>query len=299
MVDPIDNVVGQAQQGSVAAIIQLLNEKLTDSGVRTRAVFADGVLQLLCEAAQVEQLEQKYLVRRIRQILESIAPRNVRRVNINSRIVDEQQLLWLEEITHDRTTLLWSEEIILSQPSFFQQLQRDLIRRKTEKNKPTFPKTASSRHPNIRKQNLRSPAVLGKAGLGLVALLVLWGGYSWFSGKNLSQQIPAQTTNSVISAPATSPNSPASPATSKTVYTPASDDPFAAAVRIANQASTMGQTATTSTQWLDLAAKWQRAADLMSEVPQNHNRYQEAQIRTKLYKKYSEAAQRQAQSKSS
>jgi hypothetical protein len=50
MADRINDIIWQARQGSVAAIIQVLNESLVLSGVRTRAVFADGVLQLLCEA---------------------------------------------------------------------------------------------------------------------------------------------------------------------------------------------------------------------------------------------------------
>jgi hypothetical protein len=70
MRDPMDDIARQAHQGSVAAIIQTLNEQLSDAGVRTRAVFADGVLQLLCEAASKEQLEQSVLVVKIRQILE-------------------------------------------------------------------------------------------------------------------------------------------------------------------------------------------------------------------------------------
>ncbi|HAJ60521.1 MAG TPA: hypothetical protein DCP31_15680, partial [Cyanobacteria bacterium UBA8543] len=64
------------------------------------------------------QLEQSVRVAQIRQILEDIAPRNIRRVRINSRIVREQQLLWLEEITRDpEHQLLWSEEIILTKPN--------------------------------------------------------------------------------------------------------------------------------------------------------------------------------------
>jgi hypothetical protein len=51
MRDPMDDIAQQARQGSVAAIIQTLNEQLVDVGIRTRAVLADGILQLLCEAA--------------------------------------------------------------------------------------------------------------------------------------------------------------------------------------------------------------------------------------------------------
>jgi hypothetical protein len=101
MADRINDIIWQARQGSVAAIIQVLNENLVLSGVRTRAVFADGVLELLCEAATLEQLEQSILVPKIQEMLESLTPRHIRRVNVNSRIVREEQLLWLEEIHRD------------------------------------------------------------------------------------------------------------------------------------------------------------------------------------------------------
>ncbi|NEP42216.1 MAG: hypothetical protein F6K35_24555, partial [Okeania sp. SIO2H7] len=121
MVQPVDDIFVQASLGSVAAIIQVLNERLADCGVRTRAVFVDGLLNLLCEAPTPEQLEQSALVDRVRQILQEISPRNINRVRINSRIVREQQLLWLEEVNRDRKNqLLWSEDITLTKPNFFQ-----------------------------------------------------------------------------------------------------------------------------------------------------------------------------------
>ena len=58
----VNDVFGQAQEGSVAAIIQILNERLADNGIRTRAVFIDNVLQLLCEAPTNEQLEKSVVV---------------------------------------------------------------------------------------------------------------------------------------------------------------------------------------------------------------------------------------------
>ncbi len=115
MVDIINDIAWQTRQGSVAAIIQLLNEKLVISGLRHIAIVADGVLQLLCEAATEEQLDQSTLVQEVQQILDSTVLGNIRTVNINSRIVREEQLLWLEEINHDRPSqLLWSQEITLS-----------------------------------------------------------------------------------------------------------------------------------------------------------------------------------------
>ena len=297
MVDRINDIVWQAHQGSVAAIIQLLNEKLAKSGVRTRAIFSDGVLQLLCEAARVEQLEQSPLVEQIQQILDSIAPRHIRLVNINSRIVREQQLLWLKEIDSDRENqLLWSQQITLIQPNILKQLIKDFTEAQAELGKPNFPKAPVSRplvlinkekHENKPKKKILVAA-------GLCSLLLLgWVFYAQLGNKlkNLMQLETSKslTTENINDNKAQTPSSALNNSLSE-----ASDDPFAISVRIANQASASGKIATTSTQWLEIAAKWQRASDLMGTVPQNHSRYQEAKIRTQLYKKYSEAAQKEA-----
>ncbi|AFY49566.1 hypothetical protein Nos7524_3786 [Nostoc sp. PCC 7524] len=281
MVDRINDIAWQAHQGSVAAIIQVLNEKLTQSGVRIRAVFADGVLQLLCEAAKVEQLEQSSLVEQIQQVLESIAPRNIRRVNINSRIVREQQLLWLTEIERDRENqLLWSQEITLPQPNIVKQIITDLQASQAE-GQLNLPEFSSLTNKDKLK---KTPKLRWQSALGLCLLLTLgWIVYTQF-GAQLKNAVQLENTDSS----ATANTNQTQPAADQ------SDDPFAAAVRIANQASAAGKTATSSTQWLELAAMWQRASDLMAAVPPEHSRYQEATIRTQLYKKYSETAQKEA-----
>ena len=119
--NPATETFGQARQGSVAAIIQVLNEQLSTLGIRTRAVVADGMLQLLCEAASPEQLTKDTVVERVRTELETISPQRIKKVKINSRIVREDQLLWLEEINRDpENALLWSEVITLKRPFFCQ-----------------------------------------------------------------------------------------------------------------------------------------------------------------------------------
>ena len=112
--NPANDIRKQAHQGSVTAIIQVLNQNLVDVGVRTRAVFEGGVLQILCEADTPSQLSEATLPDRVKTILEDVSPRGVRRVNINSRIVREQQLLWLDEINRDPAKLLWSKEVNLT-----------------------------------------------------------------------------------------------------------------------------------------------------------------------------------------
>lgn len=298
MVDRINDIAWQAHQGSVAAIIQLLNEKLASSGVRTRAIFDDGVLQLLCEAHAVDKLEQSTLVKQIQQILESIAPRNIYRVNINSRIVREQQLLWLEEISRDcENQLLWSQEIALVKPNIFRQLIQDFKERTTEKGKTNLPKPQSSRLAVVNYNNRTKSSPVGgmlKAASFCMFFLSLGVAAYALLGDKLKNPIQPETLNSLAPLTTNQQTQQAPPTTSPSASS-GKVDPFAAAVRIANQASTTGKTATTSAQWLDLAARWQRASQLMSSVPPSHSRYQEAQIRTKLYRQYSEAAQKEAQ----
>ncbi|MBK1988775.1 hypothetical protein A0J48_014720 [Sphaerospermopsis aphanizomenoides BCCUSP55] len=296
MVDRINDIAWQARQGSVAAIIQLLNEKLVMSGVRTRAIFADGVLQLLCEAATVEQLDQSTLVQEIQQTLDATAPRNIRKVNINCRIVKEEQLLWLEEINRDRTNqLLWSQEITLSQPGMIKRLIQDVIAVYTETGKPILPKSQPLLTKKYRHKISAKKTII--AATGLCTIVVLFGKADSRLGKTIKNLIPLdispslQTTNQI--------QSPASSLNAQKSLSSPTNDLFADAVRLANQATAAGKIATTSTQWLELAARWQRASDLMSQVSPEHSRYQEAQIRAKLYKEYSQAAQQEAQKRKS
>lgn len=274
----MDDIARQARQGSVAAIIQTLNEQLADVGVRTRAVFADGVLQLLCEAASKEQLEPSVLIAQIRQILEGIAPRNIRRVRINSRIVREQQLLWLEEIMRDpEDQLLWSEEIILAKPNLFKRIAQGIKDQQTVPRKtPSFTNASSHNH---RHNKRYQRGILNGVGLTLLLIVGGWFLYDWL-GSKVDVKITTQSPNSTG-------ESSLAPASSTT-------DPFVEAVRLAEQASVAGQTVKTSAQWLDLAAKWERASDLMGAVKPNDQRYKMAQDRMKLYRKNSEAAQKQA-----
>lgn len=295
MTNPANDIVKQAKQGSVAAIIQVLNDKLADSGVRTRAIFADGILQLLCEAATTEQLESSTLIERVRQILEAIAPRNIRRVNINSRIVREQQLLWLEEISRDpENQLLWSKEITLKKPGLLKQLT-DEWRSRRDDLAYSVPSQASPRQ--IREQRQFRRGITGGA---LVSCLVLAGGWWIYSRLSPTPNPSAPDTvakaSSSTTDPAASPVS--SPSASDPNLTPANTtDPFAKAVTLAMQASDAGQGAKSSAEWLSLAARWQEASDWMARVPSSDNRYQLAQDRVVQYREKSEVALQEARRK--
>lgn len=342
--NPASETFGQARQGSVAAIIQILNERLSDSGIRTRAVVAEGMLQILCEAPSTDQLEKTTVVDRVRQILENISPQHIKKVNINSRIVKEEQLLWLEEISRDpENSLLWSEVITLKRPFFVKRWIRD------RNLKPAGPVLRDISAPEPQSGNLPGKLIGGIA----VTILIL--GTAWLFREEIgsvaqSGDIPpvdigenavpnadglpplpneantepaadagersADTTppvaNNLTAQPATPSNT--TPNTPTTAETPANDseaatatepaptanssgataDAFAEAVRIANQASTDGLTAATTAEWLDLAARWQRASDLMAQIPEGSEQYDQASERVQSYADNSQTALQKA-----
>lgn len=279
MIDPIDDIEYQARQGSVSAIIQVLNERLADAGVRTRAVLDHGVLQLLCEAETLEQLEQQSLVEDVRYILERLSPSGIRRVNINSRIVREQQLLWLEDIQRDpKKQLLWSQEITLPKPNPLQRLVENWrYNRMLDMTKPAAQSPSEARE---KKQFWRG-ILVGGLSLGVLALLVGWALADWLG---ISLPKPLEQ----VAAPASPDVDSPSPAPAPT------PDPFAQAVRLAESAVRDGQTAQTSADWLELASRWQRASDLMAQVPATDSRYTTAQNRVALYQENSNAALQRA-----
>ncbi|MEM8502878.1 MAG: hypothetical protein AAF716_06965 [Cyanobacteria bacterium P01_D01_bin.1] len=307
MSTPATETFGQARQGSVAAIIQVLNERLADSGIRTRAVVDSGMLQLLCEAASPERLEKTAVVEKVRQILENISPHHIKRVKINSRIVKEEQLLWLEEINKDpENALLWSEIITLNQPFFIQRWMRD---RQVKPAGPLFRDITESES----EQDGFSAKLLG--GIGIITLILATG---WIFREDISEIQQAQTDladpDEQVISPIDLPPLPAEdraadttlPVTASAADTlgtsQASDDEsasesagesteaFAEAVRIAEQASADGKTAATAAEWLDLAARWQKAADLMDQVPPGNEQHTIAKDRVAAYSENSQTA---------
>ncbi|GAP98513.1 hypothetical protein [Leptolyngbya sp. NIES-2104] len=272
IVNAVNDIYKQAHQGSVAAIIQILNDKLSESGVRTRAIFANGVLQLLCEAATPDQLDRATLTERIRKILESISPRNIRRVNINSRIVREQQLLWFEEINRDPDgQLLWAEEISLRRPNFVKGMIEDW--RETFSERDDIPKTLSPQA--VREKRQFTKGILGGVVISAAVLAAGWGVYAWNQGKLFAgEQNQTQAT--------------AQPQWKETIKQ--DGDSFATAVRVAERAAKSGREAKTPTQWQEVADMWGTASRLMSEVPNSHPRADVAKNRMAAYRKNQEIA---------
>ena len=291
MTNPIDDIARQARQGSVASIIQILNDELAQVGVRARAVFAEGVLQLLCEAATPQLLEQSSLVDRVQEILEGISPHNIGRVNINSRLVREHQLLWLEEISRDpQNQLLWSQEIKLRKPNLFKRLATAHDERQAQAGKRALPRMAVPRSMQEPRQFQRG--IVG--GISLTVLL-LAAVAAIYKGLNSQELNSTQATTQAVANAAPSEAKPALKISKETVNSAV--DSFAQAVRVAEQAANDSKTAQSREDWLVVAAKWQQASDLMAAVPSKHPRYTTALNRTALYRQNSDKAQQEAQNK--
>ena len=280
VMNPANDIRKQAHQGSVTAIIQVLNQDLSDVGVRTRAVFDGGVLQLLCEADTPSQLSEATLPDRVKTILESVAPRGVRRVNVNSRIVREQQLLWLDEINRDPAKLLWSREINLTRPNFFKTILEDV--QESFAPNPDAILGLSPRQQREKRQFWRG--ILGGVGATIALLGGGWVLYQLLQGQSNTATAPMSVASPINSAP-NKPTSPSTPA-EKTTEKPAekSIDPFPTAVRLAEETATAGGKAQSSDDWKVIAEKWEKASELMSQVPPTDKNYAIAQDRTTRYK---------------
>lgn len=290
--NPVNDIFRQAHQGSVAAIIQVLNDRLTSTGVRTRAIFAHGVLQLLCEASTPDQLDRETLPDQIRRILESISPRNIRRVNINSRIVREQQLLWLEEINRDPDgQLLWSQEIVLRRPNPLKAVFEDL--RETFSDRDDIPRSLSPQA--IREKRQFTKGILGGVVISAAILATGWGVYS-MNGRALTNPLA----NSLVSPQAeTASPEPALAVKTQPVGAEGSGwrqqvnlkgDAFTVAVRIAERAAVDARSAKQPEQWRSISEMWGEASKLMASVPQTHPRHGIAKDRTSAYQKNQQAA---------
>jgi hypothetical protein len=290
-IDPSDDIFQQAASGSVAAIVQVLNQRLADRGVRTRAMVDAGWLQLLCESVQRSALDRDTLINQVRDILEDIDPAKIRRVQINSRLAREQQLLWLDDIRRQPKQLLWSEPIHLRRSN---PLRRFWKSRDQSHQRRTMPIVRS--RPSLP---TRRTSGMGR-GIAIGVVLALLAGFAYRqwspsltglssgsgSGSGVIDDAPATS-------PATSPQNPTNETLAKTKTIPIAD-PFAAAVTIATQAAIDGQTATSASEWLDISARWQRAAELMEQLPADDGRYNTAIERAALYRNNSAIAQQRA-----
>jgi hypothetical protein len=260
VVQPVSDLLQQAHHGSVSAIIQILNDRLTDDGVRTRAVFEQGILQLLCEAATPAQLDQSFLVEKVITILEHVSPRKIRRVSINARLIQEQQLLWLEAIRKDPARqLLWSQEIQLSRPYLIKYWLQDVKQAMLGVGGQRRIARADSTHQSPHHLSFQRGIV---SGVVVTVLLGILGGAGYL--------VWHRTTKPIGQVAQERP--------------PTQRDAFAQAVRLAEAAAGAAQSAKTPQEWQAIGLKWNQASQLMAQVPPTDARYKTAQDRTVRYR---------------
>ena len=267
------DVFDQARSGSITAIIQIFNDRLAGIGVRARAMDEGGRLQLLCEASQEGPLAEELLAPQVQQILNEISPWGIGRVKVYSRLVQEQKLLWLKEVKENPDELLWTKEFKLNPPPLLRRMWGDWVRNQEKKKERSLKRIrdGGKRELNFNWAILASLFAAGAA--GTVAL----GSFFLLSGREL----PVLFSNK-------------DEAAEEKAVKNQDDDPFAEAVRIAEQAGKDGKTASSSAEWLDLAARWQKASDYMAQVGEDDERYAAANERVTSYKENSDAALKKA-----
>lgn len=270
MSNSMNDINKQAHKGRIAAIIEILNQEMTDLGVTNRAIYINNILQLLCEAKNAESLEKSIVVSKVRGILESISPHNIRRVHINSRIRQEKQLLWLEDITQDpENQLLWSEEIILKKPNIFYKIPGSNPRDSAIESLSNQPKSSQIQ------QNLIWA-------IAVTVVLILMGFLLYNALQfQLLESLQSQSQNDIKSSP-------------QPPEILSSAQQFSRGVKIAEEAASEGKFADTRQEWLEIAQKWQQAADSMEVVSPDFERYATAQNRAALYRRNQEQAQQEA-----
>jgi capsular exopolysaccharide synthesis family protein len=129
-------------------------------------------------------------------------------------------------------------------------------------------------------------------GLGFVGLVLALG---W----NTYQRLLQTPAPAPVESPTTSPTpAPAEPDGTSPSPAPADsvDDPFAAAVRMAEEATAAGQTATTPEDWQAVQEQWLQAAELMEQVATTDDQFATAQDRVILYELNAEYARQKAES---
>ncbi|MDT9277483.1 MAG: hypothetical protein P5680_23365 [Limnospira sp. PMC 737.11] len=270
MMDAINDLIKQAHQGSVVAIVEVLNYYLAESKVIIRAVFVGGILQLLCEGKQAEYLDKSYLVREIKDVLETIAPRKIRRVSIHSRVFNQHQLLWLEDILDSPDSeLLWSENITIKKPHIWAGLPGHTSGGLID----SYPSQEL-----VQKQQSSRGILIALISIIVLLIVGVFAFYQWMS------LAVTQLFNSDYTSVKPTPN--------QTISDDVLSDEelFKQAVQLAENAVSLGRDAMTDREWLEIAKKWRAAADLMAAVSPSYPRYATAQNRVALYRRNQEIA---------
>ncbi|MGL5080554.1 MAG: hypothetical protein ACRC8A_03620 [Microcoleaceae cyanobacterium] len=303
------DIVQQARQGKVAAILQVLNHQLAESGIQTRAVLRDGMLHLLCEALTLELLNRSEIVAQVKEILTALSPDYINHSRVYGRVIQPEQLLWLDHLIRDANPqVVWQEDILLGSASLFQRLFKHFKHSHTASSSKILSPTWAER---LQEQRLfRRGALAGACltlGLGGIAIAL----YSGLNSRLLlsSQSIPQPTalsrpdfntqsgsTHSTPLEPPASPsfNAPPSPSSNIEVSQNSDEEKFAQAVRLAEGAVDLGKSAQSRAEWLTIADTWETASTLMTEVSPDYSRHATAQNRAALYRRNAEVAQEEA-----
>ncbi|MEB3883888.1 hypothetical protein [Lyngbya sp. CCY1209] len=134
-------------------------------------------------------------------------------------------------------------------------------------------------------------AIAALVGLHFGGILTL----PFLPGGGTSESEPVAPTPEETAPTETSPEAGEAPASAPAEETPAeAADPWREGVNAAMSAAESAQTAQTQAEWNAVASQWQRASELMGQVPESSPNYQAAQERVQTYAQNQQIAEQRA-----
>ncbi|NEQ73240.1 MAG: hypothetical protein F6K23_09215 [Okeania sp. SIO2C9] len=321
-----NNLRELAKQGDPKIISSIINHSLQKKGINVQVTRDNGCLEVTLESDQVAN-QQAPLVEFIRTGIVKLGVESIHTVKVYGIQTGDQQPVWEDEIilgTPPKSDLPDFEEERpdledIQQPidhidhldpeeveadyetetdeDYYQEGEYD---EETEYEETEYEENEEEISQQPQAQKKKTPLILR---ILLLILLVSLGTLAafHFSGifpfPYLSDSKPenTETNDPGSSQPETSSEDTETSPPPKTNDSGSTvSNPWYFAVTSAQSAAKKAQTAQTKSEWNAVANDWQKAVDLMKEVPESNPNYQTAQIKVLEYQNYLDVANQKA-----
>lgn len=318
---PPNNLRELAKQGDPKVISSIINHSLQKKGINVQVAKDNGCLEITLESDRVSH-QKPALVEFIRTGIVKLGVESIHTIKVYGVETGDQTPVWEEEIILGTPPINSIPEIEdISEEKFPESLDEeteedyedyeDAQNYETEADEDYEDdqdydeeehdeEDEEQLSQTSQPQNKKTPLILAILLLIIVvpvaalAALHFSGIYVLpFLGQSNSETTTTDTPDTAESStPKASPPDTQTSESSK----PANADPWYNAVSSAQSAAQKAQTAKTNADWNAVVSDWQKAVELMKEVPESNPNYQKAQTKIPEYQNYLDIAkQRSAQ----
>lgn len=315
-----NNLRELAKQGDPKVISEIINHSLQKKGINVQVARDNGCLEVTLESNQVSN-QQAALVEFIKTGIVKLGVESIHTIKVYGVQAGDETPVWEEEIllgTPPDNPIPEMEEISEAEdfPEPLDELDEEVEADYETETEEDYDDEGEYDEEEIeydegeteeeeeesqpQPQKKKTPLILAILLLILLvpvatlAALHFSGIYvlPFLSGSK-SEETKADTTDSSTST-ASPPDSQASASPKPTKSPTTVSDPWYFAVTNAQSAAKKAQTAKTQSEWNAVANDWQKAVDLMKEVPQSHPNYQKAQEKIPEYQNNFDIAKQRA-----